>query len=54
MRGIEEGAIFMGAGMAKLYGMMSHGDYRRGIGQALRKEKKAKRKQEKQSRRKNR
>lgn len=49
MRGMEEAAIFMGAGIAKLNAMMPHGDYRKGIGKKLRKAKKAKRRQQKQS-----
>ena len=49
MRGMEDSAIFMGAGMMKLNAMMSHGDYRVGNGKKLRKAKKAKRRQQKQS-----
>lgn len=49
MRGMEEAAIFMGAGIAKLNAMMPHGDYRKGIGKKLRKAKKAKRRQQKRS-----
>lgn len=54
MKGMEEAAIFMGAGIMKTYAMMSHGDSRIGIGKKLRKAKKAKRKQTKQGRRANR
>lgn len=51
MRGMEDAALFMCAGMIKLNAMMPQGDYRVGIGRKLRKRKKTKRRQQKQSRR---
>ena len=51
MRGMEDAAFFMCAGIIKLNAMMPQGDYRV-IGRKLRKRKKTKRRQQKQSRRK--